>query len=98
MPLHPIADDIPIAADVAAPAQRVCAERGVVTGHLRDRYGETRTGAGVAASGALIELFVAPTGTWTLIVSRPDGQSCIVSHGDGWDSPPRLGKREHKDS
>ena len=98
MPLQPIADDVPLADHAVAPVQYVCAERGVVAGHLKDRYGESHVGAGVAASGALIELFVAPTGTWTLIVSGPDGKSCIVSHGDGWDGAPRLGRRERKES
>ena len=42
-------------------------------------------GVGIGASGeALYELFVADTGTWTILVTRPDGTSCIAASGESW--------------
>lgn len=52
--------------------------------HLAERYGETRRGVGIM-SGAVTEVFAsAETGTWTIIVTRPDGVSCAVAAGEAW--------------
>ena len=74
-------------------AQVVCADRRQVTEHLTRNFGELQAGTGLTFAGRAIELFVAPTGTWTIVVTRPDGMACIISHGEAWQA---KGVRPHK--
>ncbi len=42
-------------------------------------------GRGLTADGrTMIEVFASDDGTWTLLVSMPGGDSCIIAHGDTW--------------
>ena len=69
------------AADIAKAATQ-CDARDRVMALLADRYGETRRGIGTAGEGAVMELFAAEeTGTWTITVTLPDGQMCLVASG-----------------
>jgi len=68
----------------AALSQALCAEREAVLAGLVDRFGEIPAAAGLAANGAIVELLVSPSGSWTLLISRPDGLSCLITGGDGW--------------
>ncbi|MXU64511.1 hypothetical protein GSH16_03550 [Rhodobacteraceae bacterium KN286] len=61
-----------------------CGDRTDIVTQLHDRYGEARVGAGLTR-GQMLELFAsATTGSWTLLVSAPDGRSCLVASGNGW--------------
>lgn len=74
-------------APVAAPAgARNCGDRQAIVQRLQDFYGESRTGAGLSNGNAsMIEIFAShQTGTWTILLTRPDGQSCLVAAGDSW--------------
>lgn len=63
----------------------VCLPRATAVGELAKGYDEHSVGVGIGASGeALYELFVADTGTWTILVTRPDGTSCIAASGESW--------------
>lgn len=72
---------------VAAPAvaQTVslqCAQRDGIVEMLSNDFGETRRAIGVAGEGAVMELFASDaTGTWTAIMSLPDGRTCLVMSG-----------------
>lgn len=67
-------------------AQQPCASRDTMVGRLAAGYGETR--AGIGTSGAqVVELFVsAETGSWTILVSRPGGPTCMAAAGENWES------------
>ncbi len=52
---------------------------------LDERYGEQVTGRGLADEGrVMFEIFTGPKGTWTLLVSTPEGPSCIIADGFDW--------------
>jgi len=36
----------------------------------------------LANQTAIIEVFTSKSGTWTILLTRPDGASCIVSAGE----------------
>jgi hypothetical protein len=58
---------------------------------LKQTYGEEKVGLGLGPSGsAVFELFLAETGTWTLLVTRTDGISCVAASGDNWMTSPLL--------
>ncbi len=52
---------------------------------LESANGEARTGIGLVTGGrAVIELFVAPSGDWSLLVTRANGLSCVTGAGEAW--------------
>lgn len=61
-----------------------CSDRTVMVKHLKTAYGETRLGAGLQSETGLMELYVSKGGTWTLLLTRPDGTSCPVAVGENW--------------
>lgn len=69
----------------AAPAQLVCLPMGkMVAGLEGGTIKEQSRGAGVFNS-MVARLFVnSKTGTWSMVIFRPDGLACIAMAGDGW--------------
>ena len=61
------------AGSIPAQAQVVCAERLRVTEHLARNFQEKPAGTGLTHAGRAIELFVAETGTWTIVIVTPAG-------------------------
>lgn len=67
--------------------QAQCAARDRVLAALTDQYGETRRAVGIAGDQAVMELFAAAdTGTWTITVTLPDGQMCLVASGASYEA------------
>jgi hypothetical protein len=63
-----------------------CAPRPMVIGTLAQNYGETRRSIGLAANNTLMEVFASPeTGTWTITVTLPDGMTCLMASGQGFE-------------
>ena len=69
-----------------APAQaQQCDQRAKVIGHLARKYQETLVAIGVTTSGGMVEVLTSGDGgTWTIILSSPNGTSCLVAAGEGW--------------
>lgn len=79
---------------VPADAQMLCGPRDALVAHLRTAFQEHRHAVALTGNGRLLEVFVAESGSWTIVVSQPDGPSCILSAGESWDVdrpaiPPR---------
>lgn len=76
---------IAAAAPAGAQMRGACLPHETAVTKLEKGYGEQRVGLGVGPSGgAIYELYVADTGTWTILVTRPNGLSCIAASGDSW--------------
>ncbi len=73
---------------VPADAQLPCDNRSELVTHLDLKYHEVLTGTGVTSDGRLLEVFASKEGSWTALVTRPDGHSCIIAHGEDWDWLP----------
>ncbi len=72
-------------APAEALAQTACSPRDNVVGHLAKKYGEAPVAIGVTNKGGLVEVLTTGDGdTWTIIVSMPNGTSCLVAAGEGW--------------
>ncbi len=68
-----------------AMAQPQCNERDNVLKLLAKKYKETPIAAGVTNTGGLVEVLTDHnSGTWTIIVTTPQGMSCLVAAGEGW--------------
>lgn len=79
--LTPALTSLPAAAQSTAAG---CSDRTVMVKHLKSAYGETRLGAGLQSETGLMELYVSKGGSWTLLLTRPDGTSCPVAVGENW--------------
>lgn len=63
-----------------------CAPRSAVVERLASKYGESRQSIGLGTNNAVVEVFAsAETGTWTILVTRPDGISCLIAAGQGYE-------------
>lgn len=75
----------------ATSAQQNCGPRDHALGQLENRHHEHAAGRGLTPDGeAMFELFVSKSGSWTVLVSDPNGRSCVVAVGESWDEmkPP----------
>ena len=71
----------------AAAAEPNCNETDRTHELLAKKFQETPIGAGVTSKGGLIELLTTRDGaTWTIIISTPQGLSCLLASGEGWRS------------
>lgn len=53
---------------------------------LAARYGESRRAIGLAAEARVVEVFASlETGTWTILVTLPNGLSCLVASGEAYE-------------
>ena len=68
-----------------------CADRNVLINFLLTHYGERLEARGLATAGYLVEIYVGPNSSWTIVVTPPAGQSCVLAQGIAWD---HAGPRE----
>ena len=73
-----------VALTTAAGAVEPCASRSDFVALLKDNFGETLVAEGLSSRGHLVEVFVSPAGSWTILLSRADGLSCLVDEGEPW--------------
>lgn len=68
-------------------AEVICAKRPDMVKRLTETYGATLAATGVRDMDAVMEVWTAPSGNWTLVQSYADGRSCILAMGADWDMP-----------
>ena len=74
-----------------AAGQVLCGPQNKLTDLLKQRFGETRQAVGVSTDARrIVELFMAPDGSWTIVATDTRGRSCIVLAGEGWAHAPRM--------
>ena len=62
-----------------------CAARDVVVEKLAAGYGEVFAGGGLQNAQHIFEVwFSEERGTWTILMTRADGVSCIMASGTNW--------------
>ena len=70
-----------------------CESRETVLSFLSQQYSEAPVAMGVAKNGGLVEVLTSGAGsTFTIIVTTPNGQTCMVAAGEGWESLAALPK------
>lgn len=70
---------------VAGGSAPACGDRNDLMAQLKDRYKETPTGIGMTGQGAVVELITSEQGSWTLVLTYPNGRSCLMATGEGWE-------------
>jgi cation diffusion facilitator CzcD-associated flavoprotein CzcO len=63
-----------------------CSDHGAMSRMLAENWGESRQSIALDAGNAVVELYAsAETGTWTLTVTQPGGQTCMVASGHAYE-------------
>ena len=65
-----------------------CANHDNMAKTLTGKFKEIRRAMGVVNSTAVMEVFMSPQGTWTVVVTDTRGIACIAASGDGWQDVP----------
>ncbi len=72
-------------------ALQACVTREAATKQLEKQFSEKVVGLANAGK-AMFELFVSEKGSWTVVVSEPNGRSCVLASGESWQRlPPLIG-------
>lgn len=61
-----------------------CAPTEMTNLRLVEKYGEQLTDHGIANSEAIVELWSSDAGSFTIIVRRTNGLSCLIASGQLW--------------
>ncbi len=76
--------------NLAAPgaqAQQIgpyCSARTDVLTQLKGNYAEKPRAMGLASNGFVVEVLSSEDGTWTIIITQPDGLTCLMATGKHW--------------
>ncbi len=70
----------------SAQQQPPCVKRTDFLKHLEANYKEAPVAMGLTTGGGLLEVVVSQNGSWTIIVTTPNGISCGVASGENWES------------
>ncbi len=74
-----------VLASSSAFAAPQCNSRGKVLELLSKKYSEAPVAVGVTNNGGLFEVISTGDGnTWSMIITSPQGMSCLVAAGEGW--------------
>ena len=74
-----------------ASAQSYCITRTEMLKLLGDKYTERPSAFGIAKNGGLVEVLTTENGsTWTIIITMPNGFSCMVAAGEAWENRRRV--------
>ncbi len=72
---------------VAEGRSQPCAERTQVVERLAEKYGETLQSVGMHSNNGVLEVYASKkTGSWTILVTSPDGKTCLIAAGQMWEN------------
>lgn len=60
---------------------QICNTHEKITAGLKQNFGEDVQAIGITSVGALIEIYTSPHGTWTVVLTIPNGPSCLIADG-----------------
>ncbi len=70
-------------------AQPVCMPRDDLREELQKQFSEAPTAGAIANNGASVQLFTnRDRSSWTLVMTRPGGASCVLVAGEDWNELP----------
>ena len=74
-------------ADVASAAVP-CGSHDALAKSLNTKFKEARRAMGVVNAKAVMEIFMSPQGTWTVLVTDTTGTACVIATGQDWQEVP----------
>ena len=73
----------------AATAGSACTDRRTLATALEKTHSEVPVSIGLERTGLVIEVFASPTGSFTIVLTRPSGESCVMAAGESWEDLPK---------
>jgi hypothetical protein len=73
-----------------AAAQASCGPRDQIVKVLADQYKEDPVGIGLAQPGQVLEVFASQAGSWSMVMTMPDGKACLIAAGDNWEMVTKI--------
>jgi hypothetical protein len=61
-----------------------CGIREQIIKDITATFREKRTAVALLRTGEVLEVFVSPGGTWTMLVSKRSGVACVIAAGEVW--------------
>ena len=71
-----------------ASAGAACGSHDALAKSLTTKFKEARRVMGVVNAKAVMEIFMSPQGTWTVVVTDTKGTACIIATGQDWQEVP----------
>jgi hypothetical protein len=71
-------------------AQPACGDRSTILRHLEEQFGETVRVRALADQGAMIEIAVSPSGSWSVVATMPGRPSCLTTAGEAFEFTPAV--------
>lgn len=65
-----------------------CGRHDLIVAMLGGKYQEGRRAIGLISGRAVLEIYVSPHGTWTVLATNPAGMSCVMAAGEAWEDAP----------
>lgn len=79
-----------ILASIILAQQSPCGPTGQVEARIHKQYGESIVGAGIVPGGILFTTANPKTQTFTILLRRPDGMTCVMMGGTGYASQDAI--------
>jgi hypothetical protein len=73
-------------AQAPAAASPACGPYPTIVRALADGYHEAPAGMGLQQTGNVLQLFVAPSGSFSLVEIAASGKACVVAGGRSWEA------------
>ena len=74
-----------ILADSAGAARMLCGPRKDVVAELTDSRHQQPSSVALTNNGQLLEVLKSDNDlAWTILITSPQGLSCVIAEGDGW--------------
>jgi hypothetical protein len=68
----------------SAQSRTICGVHDDLVKCLGKTHGERRNAIGLDSAGNMIEMFVSGGGSWTMVLTKPGGPTCVMSAGENW--------------
>ena len=73
-------------------AEPLCVQRKTALKSLEKTFSEEPVSMGLASNGSVIEVLASPSGSFTIILTLPNGLSCVMASGENWENLPLKSK------
>ena len=68
-----------------ATAMARCGDRDHVIASLSEQHAERHIASGFQSEAGLMEIWASDAdSSWTILLTRPDGMTCVMAHGTHW--------------
>lgn len=76
---------VALCAATPAFAQMVCGQHKSIHKRLQDGYQESPVATGLATNGSVVTLYTSDKGTFTVLLTRPNGMACLMAVGESFE-------------